>query len=331
MPHPRFVRWEKEYREHPYLRALPMKGLNQRFHDLVPNMLNISEGGKIGVDIATSGIEWGRYFQHVLTEAADRELPYPLFLDRRYAPDEDKDGFSLSVKSGHSSGAFDTVKAWAKNGGDGRFTVVKYGERKFMERFLAHGEMLVRPSAAFDHEAFNRAQRDDENSVGVFGVCTSDGWAMTASELPAWWGDRYSMRDFFSSMDRDYMLYCMARTLSPALFSQFGNDYDACVLVHDMDEFAKRVDEGTRSCFPPGKFVYAHCWTTYIDPLGAIRPTPEPPKGSDRMPIPFLKHFRHAYQAEYRFIWLPTEPHHGFTNTCVSIGPIEDIAEIICI
>ena len=96
-----------------------------------------------------------------------------------------------------------------------------------------------------------------------------------------------------------------------------------------MDEFARRVDEGTRSCFPPAEFVHTHCQTTYIDPLGAIQPTPEPPEGGDRIPIPCLKHFRHAYQAEYRFVWVPTEPHNVFTNTCVSIGSIEDIAEII--
>ncbi len=326
---PRSMWWEKEYVERPYMRGLPMKGLNERFHDIALNLLKTTEGGKIGMNITSAGIEWGRYMQHVLEEAGARELPYPLFLDKRHAPDWTKDGITSSVTSGHSVGAFEAVKAWADGGGDHRFTVAKYGERRWMERLLSDGEILVRPSADYDDEAFNRAQRDDENSVSVFGARTGDGTAVPASDLPGWWGDRYSMTEFAAKMDRDYMLYCMARTLSPTLFSHFGEEYDACVLIHDFDEFARRVDEGTRNCFPPGEFLHAHCWTTYIDPLSAIQPTPKPRKRSTAIPIPFLKHFRYAYQKEYRFVWVPSEPRSGLEATCVRIGPLGDIAEII--
>ena len=326
---PRFMWWEKEYVEHPYMRALPMGDLNRRFHDLVPNALKITEGGKVGLEIASGGVEWGKYLQHVLMEATMRELPYPLFLDKRHAPDWSKDGFSSSVKTKHSSRAFEAVRKWVESGRGRRFSVVKYGEARFMEKFLREGEILISPSPSFDVETLTRAQRDDENSVSIFGAHRGDGTAIPASDLPAWWGDRYSMIDFSSSMDRDYMLYCMARTLSPTLLSQFGKDYDACVLIHDMGEFAARIDEGTRTCFPPERFVHVHCWTTYIDPLGAIEPTPEPPRAPTKIPIPFLKHFRHAYQNEYRFVWVPKDPRRGFDRACVRIGPLHDIAEII--
>ena len=326
---PRSMWWEKEYNEHPYMRALPMKDLNERFHDLALNLLQTSEGGKVGMEIASVGVEWGPYMQHVLQEAIARERPYPLFLDKRYAPDWTKDGFASSVKSRHSAGAFEAVKAWVDGGGDGRFAVAKYGERRWMERFFDSGEMLIRPSIDYDDNAFNRAQRDDENSVSMFGARTSDGSTVSVNDLPGWWGDRYSMTEFTTAMDRDYMLYCLARTLSPTLFSHFGDGYDACVLVHDLEEFAKRVDEVTRECFPAGEFVHGHCWTTYIDPLGAIQPTPEPPDRSVKITIPFLKHFRHAYQEEYRFVWVPSEPHRGFEATSVRVGSLRDIAEII--
>ena len=327
---PRFMWWEKEYVEHPYMRALPMKDLNGRFHDLVPNVLKITDGGKVGMEVASNGVEWGRYMQHVLTEASVRELPYPLFLDRRYAPDWSRDGLSSSVKGGHSSDVFDAVRTWAESGVR-EFSVVKYGERRFMERFLMKGEILIRPSPSFDDETLTRAQRDDENSVSVFGALRPDGTAIPASDLPGWWGDRYSMIDFSTSMDRDYMLYCMARTLSPTLFSHFGEGYDACVLVHDMGKFVSRVDERTRRHFPPGEFEHAHGWTTYIDPLGAIQPTPEPPRGPTKIPIPFLKHFRHAYQDEYRFVWMPKEPRRDLAEQRVCIGRLDDIAGIILV
>ena len=159
---PRFMWWEKEYFEHPYMRSLPMKNLNERFHDLSSNMLVISDGGKVGIQIAASGVEWARYLQHVHAEASARELPFPYFLDKRHEPDWSRDGLSSSVKSRHSASTFNAIKAWADAGGDRQFSVVKYGKRGDMERFLRDGEVLVRPSTTFDDEKFNRAQRDDE-------------------------------------------------------------------------------------------------------------------------------------------------------------------------
>ena len=326
---PRYMWWEKEYAEHPYMRSLPMKDLNERFHDLGSNMFMISGDGKVGIQTAYNGVEWARYLQHVHAEASARELPFPYFLDKRHAPDWSKDGFSSSVKSRHSRRAFDAVKAWADAGGDRQFSVVKYGEREHMEKFLRNGEVLVSPSVKFDDEEFNRALRDDENSIGIFGARMNDGTAVAANNLQGWLGDRYSMTNFSSTADRDYMLYCMSSALSPTLFSQFGNKYDACVLIHDMDEFVTRMDMGTRERFPQGEFVHGHCRTFYFDPLGAIPLIPKPPKKSSRIPIPFLKHFRHTYQKEYRFVWVPTEPRRGFERACISIGSLEDIAEII--
>lgn len=326
---PRYAWWEKEYAEHRYMRALPMKDLNKRFHDLMANMLFISDSGKIGISSSWSGIEWARYQQHLDAEAAARGLPFPYFLDSRYSPDWDKDGFTRSVKSRHSARAFKAVKAWDEACGNRQFSVVKYGKRGDMERFLHYGEILVRPSTTFDDETFNRAQRDDENSVRVFGARTVDGSAVPASQLPSGWGDRYSMNEFSAAMDRDYMLYCMSSTLSPTLFSQFGEDYDACVLIYDMGEFVTRINQGTKKRFPREGFVHGHCQTTYIDPLGEIPITPKPPKTPRKIPIPFLKHFRYAYQKEYRFVWLPKEPQKGLEKECVRIGSLEDIAEII--
>ena len=324
---PEYMWWEKEYIENPYLHALSMKNLNQRLFDIIVNSTEIAQGGKVGVHAASNGVEWMKYLQHVTTEATTRELPYPLFLDKRYIPNWNKDAFALSVKGGYSSRAYKALAKWGKEKGS-KFYVVKYGERRFMDRFLKNGDILVNPSRSFDDESYNQALRDDENSMSIFGVRTSDSSVIPTHDLPNLWGDRYLTRDFTSSMDRDYMLYCMGRTLSPTLFAHFGEGYDACVLIHDMDEFVKRVDEHTKAHFPPQDFVHAHGSVTYIDPLGAIQPVSDIPEGT-AVTIPFLKHFRHAYQDEFRFVWMPKEPTRNFEKVCVSIGSLEDIAEVI--
>lgn len=326
---PQFMWWEKEYVERPYMRALPMRDLNQRFFDIVVNLQEVSKGGKLGISVATHGVEWMRYFGHITTEARARELPYPLFLDKRHSPDYDSDDFQAAVKGKHAERAYNAVDACLK-GADREFHMVKYGERGHMEDFLAHGEMLVSPSPRFDDKALGQAVRDDENTVRLFGARTSDGRVISANDLPGWWGDRYSMIDFTWSMDRNYMMYCMAGSLSPTLFSHFGKTYDSCVLLHDMDEFARRVEVAAREHFPVDGFVHGRGPVTYIDPLSAIEPIPDIATGTT-VTIPFLKHFKHTYQEEFRFVWVPKSARRNLRKVCLRIGSIDDIAELITI
>ena len=323
---PRFMHWEKEYIENPYMRALPMEDLNQRFFDIIVNSHEINEGGKLGIGVGANGTMWLRFFQHVLMEAKMRELPYPYFLDKRYSLDWDEDSFISSVKGKHSSSAYDACTKWMEEKNN-KFHVVKYGEYRYMKRFLKEGQMLIQPSDNFDDESYNQAVRDDENAISIFGARINSNEAIPAHDIRGW-GDRYSMAGLSSSMDRSYMMYCMTRILSPTLFSHFG-PYDSCVLIHDMGEFVKRLDEGTSRYFPTEGFVHARGNVTYIDPLGAIKFTANVQKKTN-MIIPFLKHFRHSYQDEYRFVWVPRTPKkHGLTKVNVSIGSLEDIAEII--
>ncbi|MCY4645264.1 MAG: hypothetical protein OXE73_00030 [Gammaproteobacteria bacterium] len=319
--------WEKEYIENPYMRALPMKEMNERFHDIIANSVDITDGGKLGLRGRTSRIEWMRYCQHVLVEARNRELPYPLFLDKRYSPKEDDNSFMSSVRGDHSTRAAGAVVR-RLSGRVENFHAIKYGEYQYMKKLLATGEMLIQSSRGFDKDSYNEARRDDENSVSIFGVDTMDGTAIPAYDV-AGRSDQDRMTTFSSSTDRDYMLYCMAGTLSSTLFAHFGQRDDSCVIIHDIDEFVQRVDHGTRELFPPENFIFAHGWVTYFDPLGAIPITPPIPEGSE-VPIPFLKHFRHAYQDEYRYVWFPRAPKKdGLSLEKVWIGCLHDIAEII--
>lgn len=324
---PRFRWWEKEYVENKYMRALPMRDLNERMFDILVNLQNITSGGKLGVRRTTGGVEWTRYFQHVLAEARFRELPYPLFVDKRHAPDWAEDAFVGSVAGNHAARAERAVGEWKKTKRRD-YQVVKYGEYEFMKAFLDNGEVQISPSRTFEDEQYVRALRDDENTMSAFGARDPDGYVVQARDLPDWWGDRYSMQEFTVSMDRDYLIYCMTATLSATLFSHFGQEYDACVLIHDAEAFARRLDEATRASFPSAQFVHAFSPVVYVDPLGAIRVSPSLRDGT-QVPIPFLKHFRYAYQDEVRFVWVPREPRQDLGRTTLSIGPLGDIAEIL--
>ena len=268
---PRFMFWEQEYIENPYLRALPMKHLNQRFFDIMVNLHNITNAGKLGIQISAGSVEWTKYFHHVTTEARTRELPYPLFLDTRQSPNWSKDAFVSSVKGNHSARAAQAVRKW-KQSQDRGFNVMKYGEYRFMKALLERGEVQISPSRTFNDEFQNQALRDDENSMTAFGARTCDGEVVPAHDIPDWCGDRYTMLEFTASMDRDYLLYCLAGTLSPTLFSHFGEDYDACIVIHDIGAFASRLKEATRACFPPIKYELAAGTSQLRGPHGGASP-----------------------------------------------------------
>ena len=144
-----------------------------------------------------------RYFQHVLVEARMRELPFPLFLDNRYSPDWGNDSFITSIKGKHSSTAYQALTMQTEERPKYSY-IVKYGEHRFMQRFLSCGEMLISPSKSFDDETYNQAIRDDENMIEVFGAPTTDGRVVPANSIARTWGDRYSMRTFSSRLDHDY-------------------------------------------------------------------------------------------------------------------------------
>jgi hypothetical protein len=50
---------------------------------------------------------------------------------------------------------------------------------------------------------------------------------------------------------------------------------------------------------------------------------------SAKIAIPFSKHFRYAYQDEFRFVWRPSERAETLRHVDLNIGSLEDIAELI--
>jgi hypothetical protein len=58
----------------------------------------------------------------------------------------------------------------------------------------------------------------------------------------------------------------------------------------------------------------------YVDPLLPTTAT---------ITVPVMKHFRYAYQDEYRFCWLPSMPTASLTHVDVQVGSIKDFSDLI--
>jgi hypothetical protein len=60
----------------------------------------------------------------------------------------------------------------------------------------------------------------------------------------------------------------------------------------------------------------------YLDPLNTM---------PDKIKLFFSKHFRYAYQNEFRVAWLPQKPISKLQPLFISLGSLEDIAEILTV
>ncbi len=88
-------------------------------------------------------------------------------------------------------------------------------------------------------------------------------------------------------------------------------------MIHDPQEFGRRLADAVGRHHPGWRFSCGD--VEYFDPLQVSVHEVEPLT---------WKHFRYAYQREYRLAWVPSSPRHDLTALDISVGSLTDIAEI---
>jgi hypothetical protein len=130
-------------------------------------------------------------------------------------------------------------------------------------------------------------------------------------------GDALDQRvDVRFNSPTDFWLYCVTTSVEPRLFVDL--QADACVIIRDKKKFGELLRGAARASLPPAS---AHDGPAiYVDPLL--------PKTS-MVFVPFAKHFGYSYQDEHRFCWLPTQPAKELSPVDVSLGSLNDIADLL--
>ena len=124
----------------------------------------------------------------------------------------------------------------------------------------------------------------------------------------------HSMR-MKSTLKTNYFVYCMTTTASPRLFHDFG--YDACVVITKGREFIERLVAAVEQAKPG--YSHSRARVKYADPHFDF----------GRMPIALTKHFRFAYQREFRMVWVPPAPLMDLEPFLVKVGSLKDCARLI--
>lgn len=298
---------QEDYRRDRYMAHLDDRQLSERARDIIGNLHRVKDDGTRVIDLhAKEAPHWLALFAEVVSEMQSRHGPYPAGWD--------KDAFSRELWPPSMTASTVSPGSLAVSRPMRDSTLVKYGRRRFMDPFLERGELRVASAASYDDPSFDPARHDDELGrdldVGPFALGRIHG-------LPPWVTSRSALRlRVRREVGTNYYVSCFSTVLERRLLHDF--EADCCVVIIDSEAFERRIESAMATELPNWEFAAGP--VSYYDPIQA----------SDVAVQPLTwKHFRYAYQREYRMAWVPTSPTRNLRPINVAVGPLTDIAELV--
>ena len=195
----------------------------------------------------------------------------------------------------------------------------KYGKKERLENTLQKGLLRLSPASKYDDPSLNFAVQDTELEIGLqpaagsFKLRVFDGKTLNLKSESSPSGSELTLK-----ISTDYYVYCVSEVLRPRLFFDF--EADSCLVIKRPNEFTERLISKIRNKLPTYSIGLGP--VTYIDPVLPIPITPEPISS---------KHFRHAYQKEFRFACLPDENIDALEPLDLNLGSLTDCCELLLI
>ena len=300
------------YRANRYMQALSIEELQQRTHDVMANVIRLRDDGKYelivpkrnGLHAPTRNIDFMRLYLEVGEEMLIRGLlgsgeksANPVKKIRRLDDESWCHRPDWVGASQHSRQSYSNIPTM----------LFKFGNAEHMRALHKRGEAFVSPASSFKVADGDAARQDDELSMH---------WYRSGEKV-----------EFRAS---DYYCWCCASVYDYRLFWDFesgGKPADACLAIHNLDSFIERFVAAV--CAIPNrnaKQVYLRP-VLYYDPL-AVPDDPTEFAAYQDEAIQCAKHFRFAYQWEFRVVIVPSDP-SSLKAFKLEIGSLKDIAELI--
>ncbi|MGI8733749.1 MAG: hypothetical protein ACR2LM_10670 [Pyrinomonadaceae bacterium] len=275
------------------------------------NMTVLTEGLKIGLHPVGPELEyWGRNFTDFLEECVVRGYKYPQPLahkmDDTQIPKYDWPGLESAV-SGFASKKLEP----------GKF-LLKYGQTRFLQPLLEKGIVRIAPAAMYDDPSLSPAVRDTELEISIAALPSE-------VKLVAYDGKTGQLKGpvhpkgnitMTAKARSNYYVLCLAAAFSLRMFGDFNAD--SCLLIKDPVRFVETVQRAFDEKLPGWDSLG---WgVSYIDPFQAKSARPD---------VHFSKHFRYAYQKEYRIVWLPPTKQTSLDPIFLELGNLEEYCELI--
>ena len=191
----------------------------------------------------------------------------------------------------------------------------RFSKYEHMKELVDDGGMLLQQASTFKDEE-NISVRDDELRLQFDRYVTPEE-AATLDDIGESMLRLGSNRLAFSLQCPDFLTLCMTDSVNYRMISDWRAE--AAVVIHDPIEFQRRLANGTRHLASHGDTQHLeHGKLHYIDPYFPLT----------SKDVPFCKHFRFAYQREFRFVIRKTEATEDNARK-IFLGPLTDIATLV--
>lgn len=197
--------------------------------------------------------------------------------------------------------------------------LVRYSKRVRLADLVSKGRVRISPASSYSDPSLNPAIRDDELELtlqpnpGEFRVEFTDKATGLPKRIPL-------IGNLFTAHSpTNFYVYCVSELLSPALLTDF--DADACVVITKPERFFDRLLDGVMPHLPGPGWTCGAARVQYVDPLNTR---------VSHVRVPLAKHFRYAYQREWRLLWYPPNDVQDLDALHVEVGSMEDCCELLC-
>ncbi len=294
--------WKVKYLSSRYLGHLPQDDLEERYRNILRNAVSYALDGKPrfpGLDETTRTTA---FMADLFAETDHRGLG----AQWRVAIED-------SVRLDPHPQAVKALEAWGSRAPKaGRF-LVKYGKKAHLSKLVEQGELRVSLASTYLDPSLNPAIQDDELTSLVH---FPPGTRLQVQLESGGYEDIQGIQGLLNHKRtcNDYYVFCASSAFDPRAFDDFKSAYDACVLIHDWEEFFNRIESQPA----PGKKISGGS-VVYLDPFNPLKDSA----------VMFVKHWRYAYQQEWRIIW--EEP---FTNPppehfYFQLGDLRPLCELV--
>jgi hypothetical protein len=297
--------WRNKYRMRRYLENISNDTLKLRARDIVNNMTEIKRHKKplIGpLALSEEMAEWMRLFTHVTEEAYMRSLNYSEFMysdvvlsPLNFLDTEDP----IVVKANKALRSLDLPS------GD---YLYKYGKLKYLIPAMNTEFLRVSPASLYNDPSLNYAIQDDELNLCINPLLSEvklEAFDRKTGKSKGQIKPKELTYTIFSKTN--YYVFCLSRILTPRLFLDFDKA-DGCLVIRNPNEFVELVLSSFEKTIE-GWDGFSDI-VEYVDPFNC--------KTND-IDIFLSKHFRYAYQKEYRLIWLPNDFKHELEPVIIKV------------
>lgn len=315
MQYHQFLR--EQYRANRYLEHLSDDDLKQRSKDIFVNLLILTEDGKIGhIQPNDEGKKWMSLWTHVLEEFEIRFGPFPSGFE---------DGFMREAKEripqynwphlNKAVNKFNELKLVHGN------YLIKYGKYKYLSNTFEHGLIRISPASFYNDPSLNHAIRDSELEFVLH--MHPSALKMRAHDRKTGKSKDILPEDLISNVTYslttfDYYVFCLSSVYDFRLFGDFNSD--ACLIIKDSKSFLNRLKVKAKDKLPNWE-----CFSGLVSYIDPIKSNPNQVENN----MFFSKHFRYAYQKEYRIVWISLDIKNSLKHIFLELGSLMKFTELI--